>query len=878
MLSLSLPLSLVVSGTPGWQFSRLTGRIRAGENGAMGECSLKGEKKRVKAKTAKDRRRPASAPSLRRRQSARTGPAGPLAPDPGQRVAAAALQQETEMFMDLVNAQPVGIYRIRVFARKKWRPEAWSQPGSAPYCVELASERFCQILGVSRREFQGAPGIVEGLVHPEDKDGWVRRNTEANERLIPFEWEGRLVIDGRETWVHLESLPRPLADGDVLWTGFLQDISEHKRAQRRLRESEKRYEILASISPVGIFHTDAAGSTTYVNPAWCRIAGMDADQALGLGWLRAVHPDDRQRLGRGWREASSRQQASSDDYRLLRADGSLAWVMGRAVPEFDAEGRIVGYVGTITDITERKRAEQRLHESEERLRLLSDHLPGGMVYQIDSGPDGRERRLTYLSAGVEKLHGVPAADMLRDPMLLYAQLSPQDAEKVARLEAEAAAGMRPFRAEAQVRLPSGEVRWRLFISAPHRQDDGRLIWDGVEVDIEDNKRATAEREKMQSLFLQSQKMESIGRLAGGVAHELNNMLEVILIQAEMAMSGLPSGHPLQAGLQAIDQAAGRSAELTRQLLAFARRQAANPRRIDLNESVAGSLDMLRRLVGEDKALEWRPGKDLSPVLIDPQQLMQVLTNLCLNARDAIAGVGRITLATSRLRLDKAACAAWPDAVPGEYARLEVSDSGCGMPSEVQAQIFEPFYTTKPLGCGTGLGLPAVYGIIQQNHGFITVDSAPGRGSTFALLLPLQEGDVAAEEAPARWSGELRGSETVLVVEDEPAILEIVELLLRQTGYEVLAAGSPGAALRLAAERGNAIDLLLTDLVMPEMDGRELARRLEAGRPGLKRLFMSGHAADIVADHGLTDGEANFIAKPFTMDQLLAKVRETLGKG
>ncbi len=782
------------------------------------------------------------------------------------------------MFLDLVNAQPVGIYRIRVFSRKKWRPGAWSLPGSSPYCVELASERFCRILGVSRRAFENTPGIVEGLVHPDDKNEWVRRNTEANERLVPFAWEGRLVIGGRETWVRLESLPRPLADGDVLWTGFLQDIDEQRRSQHRLRESEKRYETLASILPVGIFHTDAAGATTYVNPAWCRIAGMDAGETMGFGWLRAVHPDDRGRLVQGWQEASSRQQAASEDYRLLRPDGSIAWVMGRAVPEFDAEGRIIGYVGTITDITERKLAEQRLHESEERLRLLSDNLPGGLVYQIDSGPDGRERRFTYLSAGVEALHGVTAEQVLDDAAAIYSQVEPEDAAKVAQLEAQAVAANRPFSAEVRVRLPSGAVRWRLFTSAPHRQDDGRLIWDGFEIDIDDSRRAEAEREKLQSLLLHSQKMDSIGRLAGGVAHDLNNMLEVILIHAEMAVNELPPGHPLQAGLRAIDQAAGRSAELTRQLLAFARRQAANPRLIDLNGTVAGALDMLRRLVGEDKSLEWRPEDGLGPVLIDPQQLLQVLANLCLNARDAIAGVGRVTLATGRAFLDEAACAPWPEAAPGEYARLEVGDSGCGMPPEVQERIFEPFYSTKSLGRGTGLGLSAVYGIVQQNRGVIIVDSAPGRGSTFAVLLPLQAGAAAPEEAPACPRGDLRGRETVLVVEDEPAILEIVELLLRQTGYEVLAAGSPGAALRLAAEHGGAIDLLLTDLVMPEMDGRELARRLEASRPGMKRLFMSGHAADIIADHGLADGEANFIAKPFSMDQLLAKVRETLAKG
>ncbi len=843
----------------------------------MREKSGRGKTAGGKPGAAGGRRRQAAMPP-RKRKAERKKPGDLLHSDPGQKAAAAALQQETEMFLDLVNTQPVGIYRIRVFSRRKWRPGAWSVPRSAPYCVELASERFCEILGISRQAFESTPGIVEEMVHPEDRDDWVRRNTDANARLVPFEWEGRLRVGRREIWAHFESLPRPLADGDVRWTGFLQDISEHKRSERRLRESEERYEHLARIMPVGIFHTDAAGSTTYVNPAWRRITGLEANQAMGLDWLRAVHPDDRRRLVAGWKLASRRQQASSEDYRFLRSDGTVAWVLGRAVPEFDAEGRIIGYVGTITDITERKQAEQRLHESEERLRLLSDNLPGGMVYQIDSGPDGSERRFTYLSAGAEALHGVPVREIYRDSEFIYGQLDPEDAKKVAEREAEAVAVMRPFSAEARVRLPSGEVRWRLFISAPRRQHDGRLIWDGIEIDIDDSKRAEEERGKMQALLLQSQKMDSIGRLAGGVAHDFNNMLEVILIQADMAAQKLAADHPLQGDLRAIRQAASRSAELTRQLLAFARRQTALPRLVDLNDTLAGSLDMLQRLVGEDKTLEWRPGAGLGPVRIDPQQLVQVLTNLCLNARDAICGVGCIELSTAAVCLDAAACASIPGAVPGKYARLTVRDSGCGMAPEVQERIFEPFFTTRPLGRGTGLGLPAVYGILQQNHGFITVDSLPGRGSTFAIHLPRQEGTVKpADTHPCR-CGDLGGSETILVVEDEPAILEIIGILLRQSGYTVLAAGSPGEALRLAGGHSGAIDLLLSDLVLPEMNGRELARRLEESCPGLKRLFMSGHAADILADHGMDDPEANFIAKPFSLETLLAKVREALGKG
>ena len=791
-------------------------------------------------------------------------------------MADAGQRQEDALFMDLINTQPAGIYRIRVFPKNKWRKDAWNIAAAAPYVVELASERFCEILGITREVFEHTPGIVEEMVHPEDKAEFARRNVEANAKLIPFQWEGRMRVGERIIWVHFESLPRPVANGEVLWTGFLHDITGHKRVEKTLQESEERFQNLAKISPVGIFRTDKKGATTYVNPMWCRISGMSSAEALGDGWLNAVHPDDRERLVRGWREAARLLEASFTDYRFLHPDGTVSWVMGRATPEMNSENQIIGYVGTITDITERKQAEQRLHESEERLKLLSDHLPGGLVYQIDSGANGDERRFTYISGGVEALHGVSAVDVFRDAAVIYGQIEPTDAKLVAEREARATADMVPFSAEVRIRMPSGETRWRLFTSAPRRMSNGHLIWDGIEIDISDSKRAEEERERLQALLLQSQKMESIGRLAGGVAHDFNNLLGVILIHADLAMQRFEPTHPVQAGLRAISHAAERSSELTRQLLAFARKQTAVPKVLDLNETVQQSFDMLRRLIGEDKVLAWHPGTGLGSVRIDPSQVIQVITNLCLNARDAIAGVGHITIETADATVDEATCATHLGTVPGEYVRLSVSDDGCGMDREIMDRLFEPFFTTKEVGQGTGLGLATVYGIVRQNGGFITVDSEPGKGTTFNVFLPMHDAVVTQDKPSPANLDTLHGHETILVVEDEPAILDIICTLLMQQGYVVLSAGAPGEAMRLAKEHEGEIDLLLTDVIMPEMNGRDLAKSLEPRYPRLKRLFMSGHTADIIADHGVLDEGVSFIAKPFSMNDLLVKVREVLG--
>jgi CheY-like chemotaxis protein len=355
------------------------------------------------------------------------------------------------------------------------------------------------------------------------------------------------------------------------------------------------------------------------------------------------------------------------------------------------------------------------------------------------------------------------------------------------------------------------------------------------------------------------------------------MLNVILGYTELALLKLDSAQPLFSYLTEVRKAAERSADLTRQLLAFARKQTVMPKVLDLNETVAGILKMLQRLIGEDIDLHWQPKSALWPVKVDPSQLDQILANLCVNARDAISGVGIMTIETENSAFDEEYCAANAGFAPGEYVRLTVSDNGCGMDKEMQEHIFEPFFTTKGVGEGTGLGLATVYGIVKQNNGFINVYSEPGQGTTFTIYLPRYAAKTmkAKQEVPVPAAG---GRETILLVEDEATILEMTTMMLKMHGYTVLAADTPCKAIRLAEEYAGEIDLLLTDVVMPEMNGRDLAKTLLFLYPDLKRLFMSGYTANVIAHHGVLDEGVQFIQKPFSLNGLASKVRETLDAG
>ena len=393
--------------------------------------------------------------------------------------------------------------------------------------------------------------------------------------------------------------------------------------------------------------------------------------------------------------------------------------------------------------------------------------------------------------------------------------------------------------------------------------------------LEERKQAEEERVKLLQQLTQAQKMESVGRLAGGVAHDFNNMLSVILGHAEMASLQVGPANPIYSDLQEIQKAADRSANLTRQLLAFARKQTIIPKVLDLNETVAGMLKMLQRLIGEDIHLNWQPDMNLWPIKVDPSQIDQILANLCVNARDAITEIGVITIETRNRVIDEEFCENHTGYMPGEYVLLVVSDNGCGMDKETLDKLFEPFFTTKGLGKGTGLGLATVYGIVKQNNGFINVYSEPGQGTTFSVYFPRCEGKSEQIRVGKTTVISRDHHETILVVEDEAAILRMTRQMLEKYGFKVLAASSPGEAFKVAAEYTGLLHLLITDVIMPEMTGRELARNFQSRYPRIKCLFMSGYTADVIADHGVLEEGVHFIPKPFSRDELITKVHEML---
>jgi signal transduction histidine kinase/sensor domain CHASE-containing protein/ActR/RegA family two-component response regulator len=415
----------------------------------------------------------------------------------------------------------------------------------------------------------------------------------------------------------------------------------------------------------------------------------------------------------------------------------------------------------------------------------------------------------------------------------------------------------------------GAMRSFHLVSSPVLSEAGEVT-AVIEI-VED----VTERLALEAQLSQTQKMEAVGRLAGGVAHDFNNMLQVIQGHAELALDGCSPDDPRCEDVQQIRAAAERSASLVGQLLAFARRQVAAPRTLDLNQTIDGTISLLRRLIGENIDLSWQPGAEVWPIRIDPTQLDQILTNLCVNARDAINGTGHIAIETGVVTFDQAWCAANPDCLPGDYALLTVSDDGSGMDRETQARLFEPFFTTKTLGRGTGLGLATVYGIVRQNDGFIKVYSEPAVGTTFRVYLPRRAAGDVAIPAPESLQPLPHGNEVLLLVEDEPRLLDMARTMLERLGYRVLAAASPDAALEAAAEHAGTVDLLVTDVIMPGMDGRELSDQLRALRPGLKTLFISGYPGSIIDTHGVLEPGVRFLPKPFTARGLANAVRQAL---
>ncbi len=522
-------------------------------------------------------------------------------------------------------------------------------------------------------------------------------------------------------------------------------------------------------------------------------------------------------------------------------------------------------------IQSRLLALETIEKSEQRFRSFVENANDVLFTLTPTGV------FTYISPQWHDFTGYELSETIGQPFLPFVHAD-DIAGCLEFLQKVIESGERQSGIEFRVLIKDGTYQWYTVNASRSKDPDtGMDILVGIGRDITAQKRAEEEKAKLESQLQQAQKMESVGRLAGGVAHDFNNMLSVILGHAELGLMHLDPTHPVCVDLKEISKTAERSADLTRQLLAFARKQTVMPKIIDLNESVTSMLKMLQRLIGEDIHLTWQPSPDQCQIKMDPSQIDQILANLCVNARDAIEDTGRITIETGTCSIDADYCAANAEATPGDYVRLVVSDDGNGMDRETIAHIFEPFYTTKELGKGTGLGLATVYGAVKQNNGFINIYSEPGKGTTFSIYLPRNDAQLLRKQAEAAVQTVSRGQETILLVEDEAAILHITSLMLEKQGYTVLKANTPGRAIELAREHPGEIHMLMTDVIMPEMNGRDLAKNILTIHPGMKRLFMSGYTADVIAHHGVLDEGVHFIQKPFSLQNMAAMVREVLDK-
>ncbi len=651
------------------------------------------------------------------------------------------------------------------------------------------------------------------------------------------------------------------------------EVRARKGAEENLKLIATKLQMALASSNIGLWDWDLQTNDVWFSPELKRQIGYDDNEIPNRyeEWEKRLHPEDRPKvMDKIEKYLQGHVQVHDVEFRLAHKDGSYRWIKASGKLVFQSRPKARRFMGSHVDITERKQAEEALAANYNLLRIAGETARfGGWRADLNNN-------ICTWSETAADIHDVPSgySPSLREAIGFYA---PEWGERITQVFADCSEKGIPYDEEMEIITRKGRRVWVRTTGEPVRNEKNEIAGvQGSFQDITAQKRTGQEREKLQAQLLQAQKMEAVGRLAGGVAHDYNNMLSVIIGYTELALDKVTPGDSLREDLEEVFKAASRSADITRQLLAFARKQTIAPKVIDLNEAVEGMLKMLRRLIGEDIDLFWQPRPGRMPVFLDPSQLDQLLANLCVNARDAIEGVGKLTIETAHVRFDEEYCAGHAGFIPGDFILLAVSDDGCGMDEAVLENIFEPFFTTKGVCEGTGLGLSTVFGIVKQNNGFINVYSEPDKGTTFKIYLPLFAGEDAGLTVQETTEIPTGHGETVLVVEDETPVLKLVQRILEPSDYTVLTAATPGEAMALAETHAGEIHLLITDVVMPEMNGRELAEHLHARYPGLKVLFMSGYTANVIAHRGILEKSVNFIQKPFSNRDLSVKVREALG--
>jgi PAS domain S-box-containing protein len=649
-------------------------------------------------------------------------------------------------------------------------------------------------------------------------------------------------------------------DGRKARLALVLDVTAQVKAEAELRTI--RLAVERTSDAIGI--SDANGQAIYHNPAYRALLGYTPEEVNALGGPAITYADPQTALdvyttlinGGSWRR----------DVRLRRADGSVFDVDLRADRIIDEHGQLAGLIGVFTDVTERRRAERVLTALEQRLTQHVENSPLAVI-EWDS-----RLRVQRWSDRAEQLFGWQSDDVIGKRLEDLALTTPDDEEAFMRMMgALLAGGARRNVDICRVYNRNGEVLHCEWYNSALISADGRLV--SILSLVHD----MTDRAQLQEQFLQAQKMETVGRLAGGIAHDFNNLLTVILSYAELAQEAVDPGDPLHEDLAEVRRAARRAAELTSRLLTFARKQIIQPQPLDLNAQLIEIDKLLRRLIGEDIELVFIPAQQPTRVYADAGQIEQVVVNLVVNARDAMPGGGRLIIETAAVELDAEYANRHLSVDPGSYVMLAVSDTGIGMDSATRARIFEPFFTTKASGKGTGLGLPTCYGIVKQHGGHIHVYSEVGEGSTFRIYLPRHEADTEPEHSVSADHDLPRGNETILLVEDELQVRALALRVLREQGYTVIEAGDGDSALTIAQSYDGELHLLLTDIVMPRMSGRQLAEELQARHPKLQVLYTSGYTENAVVHAGRVDAGVAFIAKPFTPTGLARAVRAALDR-